>query len=154
MCSDRTKLWRCALIGTIVYTTILSFIFIIGSRYVPNVKLWQYIAAIALYDAHLVWFPVGIVAIFKAVRQRLRSLAIMTTAAIAAVALATWAMCIRWNGDDDKAVPMEAPYDLMGDDGKITLETTDWYDIETYDWGSGPALKIENRWRLFRPAIK
>jgi hypothetical protein len=41
----------------------------------------------------------------------------------------------------------------MGDDGKITLETADWYDIETYDWGNRPASKIEHRWQLFRPVI-
>jgi hypothetical protein len=84
MCSNRTKLWQCALSGTIVYS-ILSFIFIAGSNHHP-VKLWQFFAAMALISAHLVWLPVGIVALY-CTRWRWRNLILIM--AVAAVALFT-----------------------------------------------------------------
>jgi hypothetical protein len=82
MCSNRTKLWQCALSGTIVYS-ILSFIFIAGSNHHP-VKLWQFFAAMALISAHLVWFPVGIVALY-CTRWRWRNLILIMAVAAAAL---------------------------------------------------------------------
>jgi hypothetical protein len=61
MCSNKTKMWRCALIGTVVYTTIVSLCLVGKWRY----PLWRYIYSLALFNAQVVWFPVGIATIFK-----------------------------------------------------------------------------------------
>jgi len=74
---------------------------------------------------------------------------------ITSLVLLIGALHIGWNKDDDQTIPVGYDYEMVGDDGKRTLEFESWYDIGKGEGegGSAPSFAVDENGKVTLNAL-